>query len=356
MPQAAAANDERWDEFVRTVPGGDIVQTNAWARSKQALGFDVHQAIVHQGGEIVGGGQIVVRRFGPLGGIGYVARGPLVSSTHPDQVPHVLDEIERVARARKVRQLIVQPPENGGAIAEAVTSRGYSRAAIAVAPTATIRLDLSRSLDEILAGMSQSRRRDIRRGDRLGIEVKLVDRSSIGAFHELHQATAERQGFAPLSRAYLEHQWDALHPKGWLKLFLAYHEGRPTAGTWLTTFGHTAIERIQGWTGEGRNIPSNVSCLWHAIRWARTQGYHYYDLGGIDRRFAELSLAGRRAPEEFYQKADAFKVRFGGDIVLLPTPREITFNPLVRICGRAVLRCLAGRRSWRNLLHRLRSR
>jgi lipid II:glycine glycyltransferase (peptidoglycan interpeptide bridge formation enzyme) len=349
-------NGELWDEFVRTSPGGDVVQTEAWGRSKRALGFEVCQVITRLGDVIIGGGQIVIRHFGPFGSIGYVARGPIVSNRHPDQSPRVFDEMERLARAKKVRHLIIQPPENAGAIAEALAARGYSPSAIAVAPTATVRLDLSTSLEGILAGMSQTRRRDVRRGDRLDLEVRMGERADIGDFFELHRATAQRQGFSPLSRAYLEHQWDALHPKGWLKLFLAYDKGRPTAGTWLTTFGDTVIERIQGWTGEGRNVPSNVSCLWHALQWAKRQGFRFYDLGGIDRHYAELGLKEERMPDEFHQSADAFKIRFGGNVVLLPMPSELTFNPLIRACGRTALRCVAGTRSWRNLLHRMRSK
>ncbi|MGH6929247.1 MAG: lipid II:glycine glycyltransferase FemX [Dongiaceae bacterium] len=353
---SVASGGDAWDRFVMTAPGGDVVQTAAWGRSKRALGFEVYQVSTRAGGAIVGGGQIVIRCLGALGGVGYVARGPLLSEGHLDQAPRVLDEIERFARDKSVRHLIVQPVGNAGTVAEALAARGYRPSVVAVAPTATVRIDLSASLDTILARMSQTRRRDIRRADRLGLEVRMAERKDIAAFCELHRATAQRQGFSALSRAYFEHQWDALHDQGWLRLFLAYDNGRPTAGTWLTAFGDTATERIQGWTGEGRNVPSNVSCLWYAIRWAKTQGFRFYDLGGIRRSYAELGLKQQALPDEFHRSTDAFKIRFGGELVLLPTPSELTFNPVIGACGRVLLRCMAGRKSWRNLLHRMRSK
>jgi lipid II:glycine glycyltransferase (peptidoglycan interpeptide bridge formation enzyme) len=99
-----------------------------------------------------------------------------------------------------------------------------------------------------------------------------------------------------------------------------------------------------------------VSCLWHAIQWAKAQGFRFYDLGGIHRPYAELGLKREPMPDGFHRSPDAFKIRFGGEIVLLPTPREITFNPFVGACGRVLVRCMAGRKSWRNLLHRMRSK
>lgn len=355
-PHATAPDSDLWDRFVMTSPGGDIVQTEAWGRSKRALGFEVSLVSTHVDGSIVGGAQIVVRRFGPLGGIGYIARGPLVSDHHPELAQLVLAEIERFAQDQSVRHLIVQPPRTAGSLAEVLAARHYRPSAVAVAPTATVRIDLSASIETILAHMSQSRRRDIRRAERLGLDVRMADREHIGVFHELHRATAQRQGFSALSRAYLEHQWDALHRRGWLRLFLAYDKDRPVAGTWVTTFGDTVTERIQGWAGEDRTVPSNVSCLWHAIRWAKAQGFRFYDLGGVRRSYAELGLRRESMPDGFHRSPDAFKIRFGGEVVLLPTPSELTFNPIIGACGRVLLRCMTGRESWQNLLHRMRSK
>jgi len=355
-PHATAHDGDPWDRFVMSSPGGDIVQTEAWGCSKRALGFEVSLVSARAAGSIVGGAQIVIRRFGPLGGIGYVARGPLVSDDHPEHTELVLAEIERFARDQGVRHLIVQPARTTGVLSEALADRRYKPSPVAVAPTATVLIDLSASLDTLLAQMSRSRRRNIRHSDRLGLDVRTASREHIGAFHELHTATAQRQRFSALSRAYLEHQWDALHHRGWLKLFLAYDKDRPVAGTWVTTFGDTVTERIQGWTAEDRTVPANVSCLWHAIQWAKTQGFRYYDLGGIHRSYAELGLKRGSMPDEFHRSPDAFKIRFGGEVVLLPTPSELTFNPIVGACGRALLRCMTGRKSWQNLIHRMRSK
>jgi lipid II:glycine glycyltransferase (peptidoglycan interpeptide bridge formation enzyme) len=352
---ARSAIDEQWDQFVEATPGGDLVQTTAWAQTKRALGFEVCRVTLRRGDEISGGAQIVVKRFGPLGGVGYIARGPLAGNRTPEQVGQVLAEIERSARSKKIRHLIIQPPADGADIAAALAARGYTGNAPAVAPTATIRIDLSHSLDQILAGMSEKRRREVRRAMRLGIEVKLGGRSDIDAFHAMHEATAHRQGFVPLSRQYLERQWDVLHPRGWLHLFLAYNKGRPQAGIWSTPFGDTITDRIAGWTGEERNLPLNVACVWSVIQWAKAHGYRYYDQGGVDRRYAAQRAAGQPLQEEALASPAGFKMLFGGEPILMPTASQYTFNPILRLLGRVVLTQLARGKSLKRITHRLRN-
>lgn len=83
-----------------------------------------------------------------------------------------------------------------------------------MAPTATMRIDLSQSLEQILARMSACKRRAIRHSQRAGVEVRMGSRHDLDVFHSLYQATARRQGFKALSLAYLRHHWEALDPRG----------------------------------------------------------------------------------------------------------------------------------------------
>jgi hypothetical protein len=38
-----------WDAFVAAAPGGDLVQSTAWAAAKRALGFEAHQTTMRGG-------------------------------------------------------------------------------------------------------------------------------------------------------------------------------------------------------------------------------------------------------------------------------------------------------------------
>ncbi len=351
--EGAAA--EAWDRFVASSPAGDLVQTVVWGRGKQATGFDVALIVCRRGCDTKGGALIVMRRFGPFGALGYVSRGPVLGDGEPETVACVLDAVERVARTERVRHLVIQPPHDGQPLAAALAARGYTAGAPDVAPSATLILNLAPPLDTILARMSSPRRGSVRQALRRGIEVRLGERVDIGAFAELHASTARRQGFAALSCAYLEQQWDALRPQGAIELFLACHEGRPIAGIWITLLGNTLTYRVQGWNGEQPQLQPNVACHWRAIQWAKEHGCRYYDLGGIGRQYVDAVRRGELLLSDPQHSPAAFKVGFGGELVLLPEAWQLTFNPLARPLVRAAYRHLAQSPHLRSFIHRLRN-
>jgi lipid II:glycine glycyltransferase (peptidoglycan interpeptide bridge formation enzyme) len=343
-----------WDRFVADV-AGDLTQTTAWARAKEATGFSTALSVTRRDGSIVGGALIVIKRLARLIGVGYVARGPLMAPGASDvDIAAVLDEIEHQARSHRLWHLVVQPPAGGGAIAAALAARGYTPDAPDVSPSATLLIDLSRSLDAILADMSASRRRNIRKGLQGGLDIRSGSRADIDAFHGLHAVSAQRQGFQPLSRTYLQAQWDALRPADAVELVTASHAGRMIAGIWLTMSGDTVTYRIPGWSGEESRLQPNVACHWHAIRWAKQRGARHYDLGGIDPSYVAAIRRGEGRPGHDPQCPAAFKLGFGGTALLLPGAAQRTLSPLIRPLVRACYAGMADSRLFRAGLNRLR--
>lgn len=349
------AEASEWDGFVASVLGGDVVQTAAWADAKRALGFEVCLVVMRESGAIFGGAQIIIKRFGLFGAVAYVARGPLIDSHSLKRVPHVIEEIERAARGRRVSHLIIQPPEGGSEISAELAARGYIAEAPEVTPTATLRIDLALPLNQILMGMSATKRNRLRRCERAGIDVRIGGRADIDVFHFLHKASARRQRFTPLSQSYLYSQWDALSPGGSVQLFLAHYQSRPLAAIWTTAFGRTVTYRLPGWLGEEPHVQPSIACHWAAVEWAKNSGYRYYDFGGLDRHYAELIAAGKQIPDEFRRSHAAFKTEFGAIPVLLPAASQLTFNPVTRAVVRLVYSTFADSHSMRRFIHGVRN-
>ena len=57
---------------------------------------------------------------------------------------------------------------------------------------------------DVLAGMNQLWRRNIKKADKSGVEVALGDRTDLKAFHDLYVHTAERDHFTPRPLSYFE--------------------------------------------------------------------------------------------------------------------------------------------------------
>ncbi len=339
--RAPCRAEAAWERFVARAAGGDVVQTGAWGRSKDAMGFAAAIAVSHgPDGRIEGGGLIVAREVALLGGrlplatVGYVARGPLVTSDDPAAIDRVLDTLEASARRLGVGHLIIQPPAGAAPLDARLEARGYDAGATAVAPTCTLLIDLAPDLDDLFAAMSSSQRRNLRKAKKLGVQVRRATTEDLPAFQALHAATAARQGFTPLSLAYLEAQWQALRPLGAVEIFLASAPEapeRPIAGALVTAYAGTVTDKIPGWNGEAPALQPSIACLWEAIAWAKAEGFRHFDLGGIPRPAGRALLAGERDKEASGERNPAaFKARFGGSVVMLPEARQRTFNPLFR--------------------------
>jgi len=346
---------QRWDQFLATTPGGDIVQSSVWASSKRVMGFDSQSIILFNEDQIWGGAQIIIKQFGPFR-VGYIARGPVMAFGYDHRASELLDAVEKKARAFNVHHLIIQPPAGGYAIQEQLAARGYTPDAPEVAPSATLMIDLNQSLDEILGKVSSKQRKEIRRSQREGVSAKMGARSDVSSFHALYEASAHRHGFEALSKPCFYDQWDILHPPGFIQVVLAYHNDMPLAGSWLSAFGGTVTQRLPGWDGVKSHLHPKVACVWKAIQWAKEHGYQYYDLGGINRRYAEILLANETLPEDFYRSPAVFKRKWGGQAVLYPPASQRTFNPLARFIIQTAYPRFKDHRLLRRLLSRARNR
>jgi lipid II:glycine glycyltransferase (peptidoglycan interpeptide bridge formation enzyme) len=146
-----------------------------------------------------------------------------------------------------------------------------------------------------------------------------------------------------------------LHPKGWTQLFFACHQGRPLAAIWVTAFGDTVTDRLSGWNGQDGRLQPNVAVKWRAIEWAKEHGCRFFDLGGIDRRHAELIVADQPLPPELHGLPAVFKGEFGAHPVLLPRASQYAFHPLARLLIRQLYPTLARSKSFRLLIHQFRN-
>jgi hypothetical protein len=263
-------------------------------------------------------------------------------------------EIVAAARRLGVRILVVQPPEAPPALEEAITEIGFRPGVPSVAPEATIRLDLSRSDEELLSSMSTMRRRNLRKALRSGFDVRQDD--DVELFHRLHVATAQRQGFVPTTRENLRAQWDLLASHANCTIFIARYHGMPAAGMWATRFAAALTFKLAGWDANSpAPLHASDAVHWAAIQWARTKGDHTYDLGGFDRRSAECLVSRRPMPDNFHRSPSFYKLGFGGTPVLLPSARFLLLPKVADLALGRAAQCLFANPRMHRLAQHLRN-
>jgi lipid II:glycine glycyltransferase (peptidoglycan interpeptide bridge formation enzyme) len=343
--------EAEWDAFVEQHPCGDLVQTAAWAATKRAIGQQSQLVALRADDRLAAGAMMVTRSVAAGIKVGYCARGPLTGpGVEPDAI---IDATVRAARASGVFLLLLQPAPGDTAMDKALSSRGFSSGCPSVAPEATIRLDLSQTEEELLSGMSEMRRRNVRKS--LRSELVVEEDTDVETFQRLHASTAERQGFVAIDTAAMRAQWSILAPAGQTRILLARHNGVAVAGIWLTSFAGVVTFKFAGWNAASdgsRN--ANEALHWTAIRWARSIGARHYDLGGFDRQAAETLQAGGELDKTFQKTPGYFKLGFGGTPILLPLARWSYLGP-ARPLVHAPIQWALGSKRFQKLAGRLRN-
>ena len=141
-----------------------------------------------------------------------------------------------------------------------------------------------RSETDVLAGMNQLWRRNIKKADKSGVVVsKGTGAADLAAFHELYVHTAERDGFTPRPSAYFTTMVEALSAEdaGRITVWLARHEGDLVAATIAIRVGAHAWYSYGASSTEKRDVRGSNAIQWAMIRDALEAGAEVYDLRGI---------------------------------------------------------------------------
>src|SRR5688572_25768378 len=99
-------------------------------------------------------------------------------------------------------------------------------------------MDIRGAEDEILAGMKQKTRYNIRLAGKKGITVRIWN--DIPAFHKMVLITGGRDGFGVHSLDYYQRAYDLFHATGLCELLVAEFEGRPLAALMVFKHGRRA--------------------------------------------------------------------------------------------------------------------
>ena len=139
------------------------------------------------------------------------------------------------------------------------------------------------SEEELLKGMNQQWRRNIKKATKSGVEVTRGGAEDLPAFHRLYVETAERDDFTPRPLSYFETMYEALSAEDpdRMRIYLAHHEGDLVAATTWVRVGRHCWYSYGASTTEKREVRGSNAIQWQMIRDAREAGADVYDMRGI---------------------------------------------------------------------------
>ena len=195
------------------------------------------------------------------------------------------------------------------------------RPSTAVLPQHTFILDLTPTESEILKGMDEKTRYNIKIAQKHGVIIrKASSLNDIQVFCDLQRETAKRQRFRVKPDCYFLSMWEQLHPKNLMEVLIAEYEGKSIAAIALLFYQDTMYYAYGGSAEIHRETMPNYLLHYEAIKIGRERKMKNYDLWG----------AYKLSPEEkdpwfgIYR----FKKGFGGQLLTYPQSFDIIFHPL----------------------------
>jgi lipid II:glycine glycyltransferase (peptidoglycan interpeptide bridge formation enzyme) len=155
-----------------------------------------------------------------------------------------------------------------------------------IEPKKSLLLNLEKSEEEILSDMKQKTRYNIRLAEKKEIRIKNIEsrikEKYLDEFYSLMQETAKRDKINIFKKEYYENLLKLDEQKNLnCKLFVAEHENEILSAIIVLGFGNTATYFYGASSNEKRNLMPNYLIQWSAIKWAKKQGYKWYDFWGI---------------------------------------------------------------------------
>lgn len=298
-----------------------FLQTRMWAAFKEKYGWKPYFFMVDD--VFV---SVLLRTIPYLGSIAYIPMGPAQAAESSREQTSILVLLADALKPNlPVNTLVLRcdPPWNKTADA----LQGIRKAVMDIQPPDTVILDLFLPEEELLAGMKQKWRYNIRLPEKKGVSVvsyrgqEAID-TAFPVFWELYRETAARDGITIHNRNYyrdllltaLEYPEDGI-----ITVYVAYHDTDALAAIIVMQCGSEATYLYGASSGNKRNLMPAYALQWQAIRDAKRAGCLSYDFYGIP---------PSDDPSHPMHGLYRFKTGFGGRIIHRSGSLDIPLRPL----------------------------
>ncbi len=295
-------NDEHWNQMLAGFAGTHLLQSWQWGEFKARYGWRAQRAAWYgEGREVLAAAQILGRDV-RLPGIPahstllYCPRGPLLDWSDADLHRRILRDLAAIAVQQRAFLLKLDPevvlgygPAEsstdsstlpGETVASSLRDEGWRPSRDQIQFRNTLMLDLQPSEDDLLAGMKQKTRYNVRLATRRGVKARRGDLKDLDLLYKMYAETSIRDDFSIRKRDYYLDLWSSFLEAGMAQPFVAEVNGEPVAGLVVFKFGATAWYLHGMSRAVHREKMPNHLLQWEAIRWAKQAGCTRYDFWG----------------------------------------------------------------------------
>ena len=263
-----------WNSHIIANPDrGNVFASYEYAEQKRSGGYDIKYVFVDTLAIMVH-----EKNAGPLGKLWYLPKGPEVTSTK--NLFEILKSLRTLASKNGVFAIRIEP-ELPRTTQPTLARHGLISTRPIIPNPSTITLDISNPLDKIMTDLPQKGRYAIKKAERDGVSVKLVEATdkNCKTLFDLLSITADGQ-FGIRNYEYYRSFWKRFETANMGQIFFAYVDGKVVAGAFAMVFG-TKSTYLIGASVRKRTVYGASHLLqWHVIQWAKSHGSQLHDFCG----------------------------------------------------------------------------
>lgn len=298
---------EQWERFLAERAEANFLQSWNWSLFHQKLGKKTFPIGLFEQ-DIQVGAALAVKEEAKRGKYLTVAGGPLLDWNNRQQLHAMFSALKNLAKEEHCQFVRIRPQEvDSLSLRQTVHELGLVESPMHLTADLTLQLDLTKSEEELLAEMRKNTRYEVRRVEKLGVEVTESENpAEIQRFYEQQLAVAKRHNFVPFGYQFLHDQFQTFVVDHQARLFHSFFEGKLLATAFILFYHNEAVYHYGVSTEDNERLPGSYACQWAAIKWAKAHGGLRYNFWGI---------APQDQPQHRFAGVSVFKRGFGGQEV-----------------------------------------
>jgi peptidoglycan pentaglycine glycine transferase (the first glycine) len=295
-------NKQEWEDFLLNCQEKTFLQSWNWGEFQQSLGNKIWRFGVYENNTLISTA-LMIKHSAKRGSFLLVPHGPVGKQT---VLPALVEKLKELAHQEKVDFIRISPIwERTLEHEKLFKDLGFRLRALHTHPESSWKLNIEKPADELFSEMRKTTRYEIRRAEKLGVQVyQSFDIKDVETFNLMHREVVRHQKFVPFSLEYFKKEFTAFAKDNEIALFLAKYQGKVIAASYGVFWSRMAFYHHAALLPEYKKIPASYLLQWHAIQEAKKRGCKIYDFWG----YADPE----KNPQHPYAGPTLFKMGFGG--------------------------------------------
>lgn len=307
-------NKTEWEKYL-TLAQASFLQSWEWGEILKKSGQQIERVVIENGDDSL----LALLVFKPLPfgrKFAFVPTGPLLVGGGGNSQKNWQELIAYIKQKGCIFLKI--EPSNLKQLPEFV--KCLSKTVRDVNPMATMVLNLSKSIEEILQSFHQKTRYNINLAERKNLTVKWEKNFPI--FWELMKKTGARDGFG----LHPEKNYRAAVENETTRQITIYSGNTPVAAGCFWIFKNTCYYLYGASDHNYRQLMAPYLVQWEAIKMAKNSGCKYYDFFGVAPRTNSESEEYEYDPKHRYAGVTRFKLGYNGQVIETPGTFDLPLN------------------------------